>query len=60
MPNHEQWRDERPRNYGEDKDIAGPSLLNLNKEERTEQTKRDEDEKLRKDKKSSSAKFIDH
>ena len=58
MPNHEQWRDERPRNY--DEDIAGPSLLNLNKEERTEQTKRDEDEKLRKDKKSSSAKLIDH
>ena len=34
-------------------------ILNLNKEERTEQTKRDEDEKLRQNQESSATKLID-
>ena len=34
-------------------------ILNLNKEERTEQTKRDEDEKLRQNQESSATELID-
>ena len=34
-------------------------ILNLDKEERTEQTKRDEDEKLRQNQESSATKLID-
>ena len=45
---------------GVNRDPVSRLTLNLNKEERTEQTKRDEDEKLRENQKSSSAKLIDH
>ena len=56
-----QWRGELPRNYGQG--VRALSVLcgisDLNKEERTEQTERDEDEKLGENQKSSPAELID-